>query len=419
MAEAIGVASGLVALASVALKSSVALYTTIKEYEHHPKRVRDLIEELEALSNVLRNLAQIADAVANLVILEVPLKRCGLACTKFEQELAKCLARSGGDRKTFRGWARLRYMGDDIDEFRQMLAGYKSTISIALAMVSLENSTVTIEKLESYRTLVTTTTSDLEDHLLRIDEKLETIISRNTAASSHDTPELLSFKEERLSTQKCLLICRQLSEHIHQVQANTRADLGSFSERITHEGLQECQTQLRATAVQLEKNLSDIIDQYVIKSKDGIVSDDDIKNMERLREEWTTVRRCIDFCSEADQTLKENISIIENYATGDDAIQYMVSTDGKTIHGKNRGFGSRPKQVGGHLNDVSLQQISKDIAQMYTETIQSAVSSAESAVGIDVDSPSDKDVSSNYHSRYGRGNRLEPKPPADTVRSSF
>lgn len=112
-----------------------------------------------------------------------------------------------------------------------------------------ENSTVTIEKLESYRTLVTTTTSDLEDHLLRIDEKLETIISRNTAASSHDTPELLSFKEERLSTQKCLLICRQLSAHIHQVQANAPADVGSFLERITHEGLQECQTQLRTTAV--------------------------------------------------------------------------------------------------------------------------------------------------------------------------
>lgn len=137
MAEVIGVASGLVALASVTLKSSVALYTTIKNYEHHPKRVRDLIEELEALSNVLHTLMQTADAVANLVILEVPLKRCGLACTKFEQELAKCLARSGGDCKTFRGWTRLRYMGDDIDEFRQMLAGYKSTISIALAMLSL------------------------------------------------------------------------------------------------------------------------------------------------------------------------------------------------------------------------------------------------------------------------------------------
>lgn len=33
-----------------------------------------------------------------------------------------------GSRTSFRDWAKLRYMGDDIDGFRRLLAGYKLTI---------------------------------------------------------------------------------------------------------------------------------------------------------------------------------------------------------------------------------------------------------------------------------------------------
>lgn len=139
MAEPIGVASGLLTLATFAFQSSIALYQTVQSFQFHPKRVRDLEEELEALSGVLGSLTETVGAATDvdLSALDLPLRRCGNACKEFGQEITKCSSRSGGSRTSFRDWAKLRYMGDDIDGFRQLLAGYKSTIIIALTDASL------------------------------------------------------------------------------------------------------------------------------------------------------------------------------------------------------------------------------------------------------------------------------------------
>lgn len=139
MAEPIGLASGLLTLAAFAFQSSVALYQAVTSFQSHPKRVRDLIDELEALSGILEPLTETVDATTDIDLsaLELPLLRCGKACEEFQQEILKCLSRSSGSRTSFRDWAKLRYMGDDIDGFRRLLAGYKSTINIALTDANL------------------------------------------------------------------------------------------------------------------------------------------------------------------------------------------------------------------------------------------------------------------------------------------
>lgn len=139
MAEPISLASGLLALTTFACQSSITLYKTVQSFQFHPKRVRDLKEELEALSGVLGSLTETVSATTDvdLSALDLPLLRCGNACKEFEQEIMKCSSRSGGSRTSFRDWAKLRYMGDDIDGFRQLLAGYKSTINIALTDANL------------------------------------------------------------------------------------------------------------------------------------------------------------------------------------------------------------------------------------------------------------------------------------------
>lgn len=138
MAEPIGVASGLVALATLAFKASVALYTTVSSFNSHQQRVRDLAEEASALSGVLGSLTEtISASDLDLSALEIPLRRCGKACEEFEQEIKKCSLRSGGNRASFRDWARLKYMGEDIDGFRRVLSGYKLTITIALSDANL------------------------------------------------------------------------------------------------------------------------------------------------------------------------------------------------------------------------------------------------------------------------------------------
>jgi hypothetical protein len=139
MAETIGLASGLLALATFAFQSSITLYNTVQSFQSHSKRVHDLIEELEALSGVLGPLTETVNATTDvdLSALDLPLLRCGNSCKDFEQEIMKCSLRSGGSRTSFRDWAKLRYMGEDIDGFRRLLAGYKLTINIALTDANL------------------------------------------------------------------------------------------------------------------------------------------------------------------------------------------------------------------------------------------------------------------------------------------
>ena len=133
MAEPISVASGLVALATFALQSSKALYQAIESFKSNPKTIRDLKEELEALDGVLQSLTEtVTNFETHLDALKLPLHRCGTACKDFEAIVARCAAHSGTSKTSFRDWARLKYMGEDITAFRNMLAGYKSTIIIAL-----------------------------------------------------------------------------------------------------------------------------------------------------------------------------------------------------------------------------------------------------------------------------------------------
>lgn len=139
MADVIGTAPGLVGLGTAACGGVVSLCKLIQSFRHHPKQVRDLMQGLEELQGVLQPLAKTvnSDIGIDLSALEIPLRRCINACKEFEQEILKCSSRLSGDRTSFRDWAKLRYMGDDIDGFRRQLSGYQLTIGVALADANL------------------------------------------------------------------------------------------------------------------------------------------------------------------------------------------------------------------------------------------------------------------------------------------
>jgi len=187
----------------------------------------------------------------------------------------------------------------------------------------------------------------------------------------------------------------------------------ALPERLTIEGLQECKNSLFHTAAKLEGYMKDLIDRMVTKSKTAMTSEEELADLLRLREEWETARQCMDICSKANTHLKENISDIDNYATGD-AIQFMISTDGKILHGRNRGLGWRTRQVGGHLSDVSLQQLSRDMTgTSFQNTVNEDPSSRGSTLSVPDDGVENK-PGSEFRERYGRGFKLTPKTTAET-----
>ncbi|KAL2839207.1 hypothetical protein BJY01DRAFT_29058 [Aspergillus pseudoustus] len=420
MADPISLASGLLALATFAFQSSVSLCDMVKSFRSHPTRVRELLQELEALSGVLGPLVDKVQSTSDtdLSVLNLPLLQCGKACDEFKHEITKCAGRSSATRTSFRDWAKLKYMGDDIDGFRRVLSAYKLTINIALTDANLQKSTVTAEALENYESLIETAKADLEAHLEAIDEKLELILGKAAPGSAKVSLELKQIKEERLSAEKCLQICAQLSEHISQIQISPASngsagssDPDALSERLTSAGLQECKESLKQTSEKLELHMHNLIDRLLSKSASASesASQEELTDLARLRDEWKTTRQCIDICSKADINFKEAITTVDNYATGD-AVQFMVSTDGQVIHGRNRGLGWRSRQVGGHLNDTSLQQLSKDFTTINIHhPIREDLSSPDKTTATASDIPSSESTS-EFDKRYGRGSQLTPTP---------
>ena len=188
--------------------------------------------------------------------------------------------------------------------------------------MSSRRTSVTAEKLESYELLIETATDDLQDHLDSIDEKLEAIFRRAVTESNSDSTELSVMKEERLSTQRCLQICDELSEHIKRISLPSGRgsytpgpiDIQGLPEKTMHEGLRDCRNSLVSTVAKLERHMKDLTDKMVAKSRAVMASEDDIADLVRLQEEWETARHCVSICSKAEDHLEENISVIENNA---------------------------------------------------------------------------------------------------------
>lgn len=138
MTDPISVSSGVVTLVMFTFQSSVALYQTIQSFRSSKRSIRELEEELGALTAVLQSLNDVANGSnVDFSSLELPLRRCGKACQEFEKLVGKITQHSSGSRTSFRDWANLTYMGGDITAFKNMIAGYKSIIMIALGDANL------------------------------------------------------------------------------------------------------------------------------------------------------------------------------------------------------------------------------------------------------------------------------------------
>jgi hypothetical protein len=108
--------------------------------------------------------------------------------------------------------------------------------------------------LEVLKTLLETTTVDMQDHFDEVDEQLDDLISRTVEESSTDPVELQILKDEKQAAKQCLLICRQLSDQIDKLQSTSEPS-STVPEQLMANGLQECKNSINAT--------SEKVDQYI------------------------------------------------------------------------------------------------------------------------------------------------------------
>ena len=95
----------------------------------------------------------------------------------------------------------------------------------------------------------------------------------------------------------------------------------------------------------------------------------------------------------------------------------MVSTNGNVLHGTNRGLGWRTRQVGGHLSDLSVQQLSRDMSSIRVE--HGGTEGSPSGNTIPVPSEGvEGTTNSEFRKRWGPGLKLTPKSTGATSKPS-
>lgn len=138
MANPVSAASGVLALVTFGTQATFSLIQLIQGFEKAPSTVRQLKDELSALDGVLQSLREKTnDTDSKFSELKIPLFQCGKACRDFELVLSQKAGTSSGAKASFIEWTKLKFHGSDINGFKETIAGYKATISIALCTVNL------------------------------------------------------------------------------------------------------------------------------------------------------------------------------------------------------------------------------------------------------------------------------------------
>ncbi|KAH0378590.1 hypothetical protein KCU92_g8661, partial [Aureobasidium melanogenum] len=161
MAEPIGIASGVLALATFGFQASISLYQTLGSIESHNKDVANLQRELEVLIAVIQPLQQEIQVgsvthESRYAVLKTPLYSCD-------------------SKSSLRDWLRMQYNGRTAKELGDRLANYKITLELALQVVALKENPATREALEQLKNIAKENERDLEEKLELVMEGLSNV----------------------------------------------------------------------------------------------------------------------------------------------------------------------------------------------------------------------------------------------------
>ena len=140
MAEAVGLASSLLALTIFAYDTSKSLYEAVSSFKSQRKTIKDVEDDLLSLVTVLgsiREQAQCAQEVEILEPLRQPLNCCATVCGEMREMLDACTTHSKEGRDSVRDWLKMQYRGKSFEDMKQRLASYKSTLSIAFESINM------------------------------------------------------------------------------------------------------------------------------------------------------------------------------------------------------------------------------------------------------------------------------------------
>ncbi|KAH5617543.1 hypothetical protein HBI23_254250 [Parastagonospora nodorum] len=168
MAEAVGLASGLLTLVVFVFDASKSLYEAIYNFKSQRQTIKDVLADLDALVAVLtaiRERAQRPTEIAKLEPLWQPLECCATTCREMREMLDACTAHSKDGHDSVRDWIKLQYREKSFDDMKKRLSSYKTTLIVAFQSINIQDHSVTQESLGDLKNLISGTKEDLEDQL--------------------------------------------------------------------------------------------------------------------------------------------------------------------------------------------------------------------------------------------------------------
>jgi predicted nucleic acid-binding Zn-ribbon protein len=286
--------------------------------------------------------------------------------------------------------------------------------------VNSRTAIVTANVLQEYKQVIGNTTSDLEDHLEEIDQKLRSLQSQGMSVSIEDTAQRRKIQEEMESTQKCLEICAKVSFHIDEVQPSvfenlltpSNADQGpitSFDGLLlarptTSNALEQCKGVITDASTKLQRHLQDVNGRLKeLGSEPQDITDEQRAERDRIEEELNSTKQGLAICTQAsEKASKERVNVFEDVKIADAGHQVIVSTFGDLILARRVSAGNKSAQWMGQMSDISLQQLASVLGQTALGRVN------DPQVG----------ATSKFESRYGTGFKLNPEKSTDAGASS-
>lgn len=135
MADPLSITASVLAVASAAVVSVRSLCDTVKSFQNRNKTLGRLHANLQDLTTILDSLVHVINADTSvLMLLEGPIDRCKNVCNEFEQSMKRFHKTS---KTGLLDWTKLEFMRGDINDFIDIIDGYKSTIAVGLGTINL------------------------------------------------------------------------------------------------------------------------------------------------------------------------------------------------------------------------------------------------------------------------------------------